>query len=295
MADLISVIVSTYNREDALDAVLRSLSRQTDRHFEVVIADDGSSAATARLIEGWSARLPVALKHAWHEDNGFRAAEIRNRAILASAGRYCIFLDGDCLVQPGFVAAHRRLAEPRYFVTGNRVQLSAKLTARVLTERLEAEKWGMGYWIARRLQGDVNRCLPLVRLPLGPLRKRVRSRWRGVQSCNMALFRADLDRVDGFDACFTGWGREDSDLVVRLIRSGVARKDGRHATAVVHLWHPRSDRSRLSDNEAKLDLLLRGERVRALQGLSFLAEELAQHLDLQSETLRRIETTRRMA
>ena len=40
--DLISVIITTYDREDALDAVLAALSRQSDRGFEVVIADDGS-------------------------------------------------------------------------------------------------------------------------------------------------------------------------------------------------------------------------------------------------------------
>ncbi len=42
MAELISVIVTTYNREDALEAVLRSLARQTDPDFEVIVADDGS-------------------------------------------------------------------------------------------------------------------------------------------------------------------------------------------------------------------------------------------------------------
>ncbi len=274
MADLISVVVSTYNREDALDAVLRSLSRQTDRQFEVVVADDGSNVATARVIEAWSARLPV--KHVWHEDRGFRLAEIRNRAILASAGTYCIFLDGDCLVRSHFVAAHRRLAEPGYFVTGNRVLLSQKLTERILSERLEAETWRAREWVAERLRGGVNRLLPLCRLPLGPLRKRVRFQWRGAQGCNMAFFRADLDRVDGFDAAFTGWGREDSDLFVRLIRSGVVRKDGRQATAVLHLWHAESDRSLLPGNQAKLDLLLRGERGRALQGLSTLGGEMKQ-------------------
>ena len=42
MTDLISVIVTTWNHEDALDAVLRSLAVQTDSDFEVIIADDGS-------------------------------------------------------------------------------------------------------------------------------------------------------------------------------------------------------------------------------------------------------------
>jgi glycosyltransferase involved in cell wall biosynthesis len=269
-ADLISVVVSTYNREDALDAVLRSLSRQTDQQFEVVVADDGSDAATGRLIERWSARMPVAVQHVRHEDRGFRLAEIRNRAILASAGSYCIFLDGDCLVRRDFVATHRSLAEPRCFVTGNRVQLSQELSRRILAEKLDAETWPIRRWVTRRIRGDVNRVVPLLRLPLGPLRKRIGRRWRGAQGCNMAFFRADLERVDGFDAAFTGWGREDSDLFVRLIRAGVLRKDGRLATTVLHLWHPQSDRSLLPGNQEKLDLLLRGERVRASQGLSAL-------------------------
>ena len=113
MAELISVIVATYNREDALAAVLRSLSRQTDRDFELLIADDGSGTATARLVTEWSARMPVPLRHVWHSDRGFRLAEIRNRAIRASAGRYCVFLDGDCIARPDFIAAHRRLTHKK--------------------------------------------------------------------------------------------------------------------------------------------------------------------------------------
>ena len=134
MGALISVIVSTYNREDALEAVLRSLAHQTDRDFEVVVADDGSKPATAELVQAWKAKFGHPLVHVWHEDRGFRAAEIRNRAILASHGAYVIFLDGDCITRPDFVATHRRLAEPGWFVTGNRVLLSPELTTKVLRD-----------------------------------------------------------------------------------------------------------------------------------------------------------------
>src|SRR5271157_5599202 len=136
MADLISVIVSTYNRTDALDAVLRSLSTQSDRDFEIIVADDGSRPDTSEVVVRWSARAGVPVKHVWHEDQGFRLAEIRNRAVLASQGAYCIFLDGDCLAQPGFIAAHRAVAQPDWFVTGSRLLLSQALTARVLAEGL---------------------------------------------------------------------------------------------------------------------------------------------------------------
>ena len=268
MAELISLIVATYNREDALDAVLRGLSRQTDPRFEVLVADDGSGPATADVIAAWTARGAFPLAHVRHDDRGFRLAEIRNRAILKSAGYLCVFLDGDCIPRPGFVAAHRRLGQPGWFVAGNRVLLGPALTARILREGLEPELWGPREWVRRRLRGEVNRVLPLVSLPLGPLRRLGPTAWRSARGTNLAIRRDDLDRVDGFDAAFSGWGREDSDIMVRLIRAGTRRLDGRFATAVLHLWHADFDRSRLFENERRLADAIDGDRVRAVQGLS---------------------------
>jgi glycosyltransferase involved in cell wall biosynthesis len=270
VAELISVIVTTYNREDALEAVLRSLGRQTDRVFEVVVADDGSAAATAAVIDAWKGKVGRRLDHVWHEDRGFRAAEIRNRAILTSRGAYCIFLDGDCIVRPDFVGTHRCLAEQGCFVTGNRILLSRELTARVLREGLTPESWSFGRWLAQRLRGRVNRLSALLHLPLGPLRQLRRHAWRGARSCNLAVWRTDLDRVDGFDADYSGWGKEDSDVIVRLLHAGVRRKDGVFATGVLHMWHPEADRARLTENERKLSDSLAGDRIRARRGLSAL-------------------------
>ena len=267
---LISVIVTTYNREDALDAALRALSRQSDLNFEIVIADDGSRPETARLIESWQRRLEFPLKHVRHDHSDFRGGEIRNRGIAASAGELCVFLDGDCLAPRDFVATHRRLSEPGWFVFGNRVLLSRELTEAVLAQKLAIESWTFAALLRRRLSGGVNRLLPAVHLPLGLLRKCGHARWQGAKTCNLAVARRDLDRVDGFDCSYTGWGLEDSDLVVRLLHSGVRRKDGRFATGVLHLWHPDNDRSRLPTNQARLEALLGGGRVRALRGLSAL-------------------------
>jgi len=270
--DLISVIVTTYNREDALEAVLSSLSRQSDRGFEVVVADDGSRATTGAVVERWRPRLGVPLDHVWQMNCGFRAAEIRNRAILVCHGDYCIFLDGDCIAPADFVATHRRLAERGWFVTGNRVLLSSTLTAAVLSDDLRPETWSAPGWIRQRLRGGVNRLAAVLRLPLGPLRKLRSGQWRGARSCNLAIWRSDLERVDGFDAWFSGWGREDSDLLIRLLRCGLRRKDGRFATGVIHLWHPQVDRAQLAANDARLAAVLQGDRVRAQRGLSALRE-----------------------
>jgi glycosyltransferase involved in cell wall biosynthesis len=266
--ELFSVIVTTYNREDALEAVLRSLACQTEQNFEVVVADDGSTAATAKTIDAWKGKIGRRLDHVWHEDRGFRAAEIRNRAILASHGAYCIFLDGDCIVRPDFVATHRRLAEPGCFVTGNRILLSRELTANVLRGNLTPEAWTFADWLAERRRGGVNRLSALLRLPLGPLRRLRQRKWRGARSCNLAIWRADLDRVDGFDADYSGWGKEDSDIIVRLLHAGVRRKDGVFATGVLHLWHAEAERGRLAENEHRLSDSLAGDRIRARSGLS---------------------------
>jgi glycosyltransferase involved in cell wall biosynthesis len=270
VAELISVIVSTFNREDALAAALRSLARQSDRDFEVVVADDGSGPATAAMVEHWKPRFSGRLKSVWHPNQGFRLAEIRNRAIRASAGAYCIFLDGDCLVPPDTIAVHRRLSEPGWFVTGNRVLLSRSLTDAVLHDGVEPESWGLASWLRQRLNGGLNRLGPLLRLPIGPLRKLRSNDWAGARGCNLAVWRTDLDRVDGFDANFSGWGREDSDLMIRLFRAGVRRKDGSYASGVLHLWHPDADRTGLSDNEQRLADVLASTRVRAGRGISSL-------------------------
>jgi len=202
----ISVIVSTYNWPDALGATLRSLGRQSDRAFEIVVADDGSGPQTRDVIDAWRPRIGVPLKHVWQEDRGFRLAEIRNRAIAASAGDYLVFLDGDCVAPRRFLAAHRALAEPGFFVGGNRALLSRTLTDEILANDLEPEHWSLASWTLHRARGDINRLLPLLSLPLGPLRRRLAAEWAGVRGGNFAFHRRDLERVDGFEAAYSGWG-----------------------------------------------------------------------------------------
>ena len=79
MNELISVIVSTYERPDALAGALRGLSRQSDRRFEVVVADDGSGPTTAAMIDQWKAMLGVPLTHVRHEHRGFARRDPQSR------------------------------------------------------------------------------------------------------------------------------------------------------------------------------------------------------------------------
>lgn len=266
----ISVVVTTYNRPDALSAVLAGLAAQVDGNFEAIIADDGSTDDTARLIAASDIGAP--LRHVWQKDRGFRVARARNRAIAASSGDYVVFLDGDCVPRPDFVARHRALAEQGWFVAGNRVLLSRGETERVLARGEDVGGRHLAHWIVRRALGRVNRLLPLVGLPDGAWRRAHPERWQGARTCNMAVWKRDLDAVDGFDAAFEGWGLEDTDLALRLMRAGVLRKDGRFATGVVHLWHEERDRASLAENQRRLDDMIAATRVRAERGLSTLVD-----------------------
>jgi glycosyltransferase involved in cell wall biosynthesis len=270
---LISVIVTTYNRPDALAAVLDGLSVQSDRDFEVLIADDGSRPETGTLVARYALNYPVRLIHVWQEDDGFRAGAARNRAAARAMGEYLLFIDGDCVPRPDFVASHRALAEQGCFVAGNRVLLSQAFTSRVLSARVPLYSWGRVRWLMTRLSGRINRCLPLLTLPDAGWRKRQPERWQGARTCNLAVWRSDFLHVNGFDERYAGWGHEDADLAVRLIRAGVIRKDGRYATAVLHLWHRESDRSHLPENEQRLAAILADQRVRAEIGLDRYLKE----------------------
>ncbi|HTT13111.1 MAG TPA: glycosyltransferase family 2 protein [Burkholderiaceae bacterium] len=264
---LISAIVTTYNRPDALRAVLAGLLAQADRRFEILIADDGSRGDTRELVEATARTSPVALRHVWQEDKGFRAGAARNRAASEAHGEYLLFLDGDCVPRPDWIAQHRALAEPRWMVAGNRILLAESFTRLVLASGTPIHTWTDAQWRAAAERGDINRTRPLRSYPLGPLRKVAARRWQRVRTCNLGVWMADLRAVNGFDEAFEGWGFEDSDLAVRLINHGTRRKEGAFATGVLHLWHRENDRRLEGVNWERLQRRIAAREVLAASGL----------------------------
>jgi glycosyltransferase involved in cell wall biosynthesis len=265
----IAVIVTTYNRTDALAAVLEGCLVQSDANFEVIVADDGSTKDTADLIATYQARAPFSIRHVWQEDDGFRAAAIRNRALAATQADYIIFVDGDCVLPPDFVASHRRLAERGWFLSGNRLMLTQAFTGEVLRDKLPIHLWRTRDWLKARRRGQIERLLPLLRVPgLGWLRRLLPQRWQGAKTCNLSAWRDDLLRVNGLDESYTGWGLEDSDLVIRLQRAGIYNKSARFSVPVFHLWHRENDRSNLAENRRRLQEVLQATHIRAIQGVN---------------------------
>ena len=237
----VTLLITTFSRPEALNLVLESLLCQSRAPDEVVVCDDGSSIETTVLIRQWEALLPI--RYAWQSDRGFRAARSRNLGVCKSSASYLVWIDGDCLLPPQFLENHLRLARSGYLVAGGRHLLSDSETQDLLDGTLPLESV-FSHWKFRSLS-------------MGVLRDFHSRAWETVRTCNLGLYRDDLEAIGGFDEAYKGWGREDSDFVVRLIHQGVKVRSGRFAASVAHLHHSERTRDKLSENDARFTICLK--------------------------------------
>jgi len=249
-----ALILTTFNWPTALNAALRSLESQAVLPDQVIICDDGSNFETTDLIRDWMKRTEISVKHVWQPDTGFRAARIRNLGVLVSDCEHLIFLDGDCLMPDWFVLEHRRLMDDQVMVSGNRRMLSPSHTEEFLCESAAGSKV---FFSGSKF----------VRIRLDFWRDWWSSNWEKVRTCNLSIFKSTLMRVAGFDESYLGWGREDSDLVVRLLNIGVKIRSGRYAATVEHLFHGFEDRASLELNDAKFNSMLEQKNLYPAQSI----------------------------
>ena len=67
---------------------------------------------------------------------------------------------------------------------------------------------------------------------------------------------------------FEGWGREDSDLVIRMGNKGVLAKRLRYVGIVYHIYHPENSRDQLAENDAIQELSIKNKMIKAEKGIS---------------------------
>lgn len=254
----ISIVISTYNDPKYLKLVLDSVISQQGiavSEFEIIIADDGSTVETEKLITDYKQKSIFNIKHVWHEDLDFRKSMILNKAVAESTGEYLVFIDGDCVIPVNFIATQLKLRENGWFIAGNRVLLSEKFTKSILySQDIGFKDWSSINWLIAKLTGKTNKLLHWVLLATDATwRKKRANNWKYPKGCNIAVARSDYIAVNGYDESFIGWGHEDSDFFVRLLHSGIKIKDGRFAVPVYHLWHKTNDRSRASLNWDKFN------------------------------------------
>jgi glycosyltransferase involved in cell wall biosynthesis len=236
----VSVILSTYESPDWLTKVIWGYAAQTHRQFELVIADDGSSQATAERIEQLRRATQLSLHHVWQAKQGFGKCRILNSAIRAAQADYLVFSDGDCVPRSDFLKQHVRLAAPRRMLSGGMLRLTRKLSERLTVDDIFSGRFARAGWLATSGRLRTRKLFMLV--PHGraaAIFDKMTSTRATFNGHNTSVWKNDVLRVNGFDERL-GYGGLDRELGERLVNAGVRPVQIRHRAVCVHLDHPRN-------------------------------------------------------
>lgn len=236
----VTLIITTYNWPEALELVLESVLKQEVLPTEVIVADDGSTSSTLDIINSFKLRFPIPFKHVWHEDNGFNKSMILNKAIVKSKGDYIIQSDGDCILHPYFVKDHLRFVKKNQYLFGSRVNIQAFYLKNLFSKKqITFNLFSKG--IKKRTRA--------LHFPFLSHFYKIKNKFsENFRGCNTSFFKSDFIDVNGYNEDITGWGREDSELMLRLHNKGVKARRLRYRGIVFHIWHKEKAKDRVEFN-----------------------------------------------
>jgi glycosyltransferase involved in cell wall biosynthesis len=232
-----SVIIAVYKKPDFLEKVLLSLLNQTNKDFEVVIADDGSGPEIAEVVEKYGNSFPFPIQHVRHDHCGFRKTVIANKAVIRSRSDYLVFIDGDSLLHHSFLAQHLGKRKINTVLSGRRVMLDRELTERVTADDVRSGRIEKtSFWIRHCDPGSIKHGLhaPFI----NDVEVLLHSGGRyGILGANFSLFRGDFYRINGYDERIIGRGLEDDNLANRFRVAGLRIRTMSRRAIQYHLFH----------------------------------------------------------
>ena len=259
----VSILITTYNWPKALKVVIESVLNQTYLPDEIIIADDGSGKETKDLVNKFIDESNANIIHVWHEDKGFRAGPIRNKAIAKATSEYIIQIDGDTIIERHFIEDHLSKSEHGKFIIGSRVLLNEKLS----TEVLNGNKKTINFF-SENIKNNFNTLrLPFISNFFSSPTKDIPKVIRSSHSCNMSSYRSDLIDVNGYNEEMIGWGREDSELAVRLVNNGLTKERIKLSGIQYHIHHKENDRSRFNINDQILESTVLDKKIQCQNGI----------------------------
>ena len=237
----VGLLISTYNWTQSLNLVLKSTLIQTCQPDEILIADDGSTDETKLHVERFQQISTVPIRHIWQEDKGFRKAKILNKTVAQATSDYIIQIDGDCIMHPKFVADHKKKAEKHVYLFGSRVNILPDSVSEVfLKEKI----------IFNIFSNEIKNKTRTLHIPfVSELYKPHNGISKKFRGCNVSFWREDFISINGYNEDYEGWGREDSDLVIRMGNNGVKAKRLRYAAIVYHIYHKNNSKQNFELND----------------------------------------------
>ncbi len=269
-----SVIMTTYNQPRHLELALSGLLLQSEKNFELHIADDGSRSETSDLVEKFMERAPFPIIYSWQQDLGYRKTKILNEAIRKSKSEYFIFIDGDCIPHNDFVLHHLKSRQKGFYLAGRRVELgpeySKSLTPEmVLRGDLNRPNLGVLASCLKKDSGYFHRSFAVS----NPMLRKILNMEKidDMKGCNFSVDRESLFKINGFDEDYEGYAREDTDLEMRMQYLGLKIKSLKGLAIQYHVWHERLSES--ENNKLKLKKLTDDHNPVCKNGIIKYSEE----------------------
>lgn len=234
----VSVIISTYNQPEWLTKALWGFEGQTVTDFDIIIADDGSTAETKEVIQKFQRKGNLRITHVWQEDDGFQKTKILNKAIQATKADYLIFTDGDCIPRFDLVAKHLAMRKKGCFLSGGYFKLPKELSEGISEADIRSKKCFDAAWLVDQ---GLKKSFKLNKLTATGNKEKflnwitpTKATWDGN---NASGWRRDILAVNGFDERMQ-YGGEDRELGERLMNLGIRPLQARYSLVTLHLQHP---------------------------------------------------------
>ena len=253
----VSLVISTYNWEEALNLVLKSAKEQSHQATEIIIADDGSNYKTKDIIKSFSKDLN--LIHIWHKDNGFNKSEILNKAIIKVKNKYIIQIDGDIILHKDFIKDHVKSAKKNQFIHGSRVFCNKKITDYCI----ENKKSNFNFFQV----GLKNRFNMLRSNYLSKILSNQNDSLKGTRGCNFSFWKDDFIKVNGYNEDIKEWGKEDSELSMRLLNCGVKKMQLKNKAICFHLHHMTASKKNVILNTDILNNTIQNKLIYCKNGI----------------------------
>lgn len=240
----IGVIISTYNNPSGLEMALWGYFFQTHKDFEIIIADDGSTIETSKLIQEIQGQTSLRIKHVWQEDHGFQKCSILNKAIIAADSEYLVFTDQDCIPRQDFIETHYSYAEKGYFLSGGKLQLPACISKELTKSDIENQNAFNLRWLKEKGLKINFKCTKLWKnkfyLKIMNFITPAKATWNG---CNSSGWKSDFLAINGFNEDMQ-YGGEDREFGERLSNYQIKAKQIRYSAICLHLDHRRPYKSK---------------------------------------------------
>ena len=255
-----SLVIATYNWPKYLELVLLSILKQSVLPNEILIADDSSAKETRQIIKSYSSKFKSAINHIWQKNEGFQKTSILNKSIAKANGEYIIQIDGDIIIHTHFIRDHIKMAKEGFFIHGSKTFLNEKTTQNSITNSM------INFSIFS--SGITNRFNSLHSLLLSKILSNTNKKLKGTRGCNFSFWKQDFIKVNGYNEDMTGWGKEDTELSVRLMNSGLQKLKLKCLAVCYHLHHKISSKEGLNINNSILTLIINEKREVCINGIN---------------------------